>query len=337
MSDNASTILDGETVPHQERVRDVDAEPTFGQDPWRPLHPKCDRIHLQKPKADQEMQLVGKLWNGRSDVELRLLGYSAQDFEFLRYFPGLQRLNVQAPTIKNIEGLRHVAGSLKEFTLASTTVRLSLRPVARCAQLSSLHLQRQTKDFTDLRSLTGLRYLGLSGVSLPDLSPLLAFQTLRSLFLGFCKPLNLDLLGHFPELAALQFIKINNLRDLSALRFARNLERIALEWLPHVEMLPDLSELARLEELEITSMKSLRDIASIARAPALRFLGLWDCKSLTPKSFECLIGHPTLRRLNFGVGRLKDNDAISAMFPNEMTQTVYYKINPGTYLRRPTL
>lgn len=185
MSDNASTILDGETVPHQERVRDVDAEPTFGLDPWRPLHPKCDRIHLQKPKADQEMQLVGKLWNGRSDVELRLLGYSAQDFEFLRYFPGLQRLNVQAPTIKNIEGLRHVAGSLKEFTLASTTVRLSLRPVARCAQLSSFHLQRQTKDFTDLRSLTGLRYLGLSGVSLPDLSPLLAFQTLRSLFLGF--------------------------------------------------------------------------------------------------------------------------------------------------------
>jgi hypothetical protein len=334
--DSASTSMDDKAVLIHERVRDVDAEGTLAMDAWRPLHPKCDRIHVQKPKTDQEMQLVSKLWNGRSDVELRLLGYSAQDFEFLRYFPGLQRLNVQAPTVKNIEGLRHVAESLTEFTLASTTVRLSLRPIAGCGQLSSLHLQRQTKDFIDLRSLTGLHYLGLSGASLPDLSPLLAFQALQSLFIGFCKPLNLDLLGHFPELEALQFIKINNLRDLSALRLARNLRRIALEWLPHVETLPDLSELGRLEELEITSMKSLRDVASIARAPALRFLGLWDCKSLTPQNFECLIGHPTLKRLNFGVGRLKDNDAISAMFPTEMTQAVSYKISPSFCLRRQT-
>jgi hypothetical protein len=27
------------------------------------------------------MQQVGKLWNGRRDVELRLLGYAAEDFE----------------------------------------------------------------------------------------------------------------------------------------------------------------------------------------------------------------------------------------------------------------
>src|SRR4051812_214890 len=92
----------------------------------------------------------------------------------------------------------------------------------------------------------------------------------------FCKPLNLDLLGRLPELEVLHFMKINNLHDLSALRLARNLRRIELEWLPHVETLPDLSEFARLEEVEIGTMKSLRDVSSIAKAPALRFLGLWD-------------------------------------------------------------
>ena len=46
---------------------------------------------IQKPKNDLEMQTVGTLWNRRNDVELRLLGYAAQDFEFLRYFPGLER------------------------------------------------------------------------------------------------------------------------------------------------------------------------------------------------------------------------------------------------------
>ena len=300
MTDSASTSVSGKNVPHQERVRDVDAEATLGLDPWRPLHEACDRLHIHKPKNDLEMQQVSRLWNGRRDVELRLLGYATQDFEFLRSFPGLER------------------------------------PVAGCVQLESLHLQRQTKDFDELRSLRRLRYLGLSGISLPNLSVLLPFENLRSLYLGFCKPLNLDLLERLPELEALHFIKINNLHDLSALRLARNLRRIELEWLPHVETLPDLSELARLEEVEIGTMKSLRDVSSIAKAPALRFLGLWDCKALTPQSFECLIAHPTLRRVNFGVGRLKDNNAIAAMFLEQVTQVVYYKITPGTYLRRPT-
>src|SRR5262249_49434155 len=128
---------------------------------------------------------VAQLWNGRRDVELRLLGYAVQDFECLRHFPDLERLNVQSPIVRNIEGLRHVEDSLKEFTLANTTVRLSLRPVARCTRLEYLHLQRQKKDFGALHVLSGLRDLGLSGASLPDLNALLPFERLRSLFLGF--------------------------------------------------------------------------------------------------------------------------------------------------------
>jgi hypothetical protein len=335
MTDSASTNVSGNSVARAEVGRNIDNETTLGLDPWRPLHDACNSICVQKPKNDLDMQQVSKLWNGRRDVELRLLGYAVQDFEFLRYFPGLARLNVQVPIVKNIDGLRHVANSLKEFTLASTTARLSLRPVASCVQLESLHLQRQQKDFAELRSLTSLRHVGFSGLSLGDLSALLPFEDLRSLFVGFCKPIDLGLLGRLTGLEALHLIKVNNLADLSALSFGRNLRRIELHWLPHVETLPDLSELARLEEVEIESMESLRDVSSIARAPALRFLGLWDCKGLTPQRFECLRGHPTLKRIGFGVGRLKDNKTIAAMFPEEMQRVVNYRIAPGTYLRRP--
>jgi hypothetical protein len=94
--------------------------------------------------------------------------------------------------------------------------------------------------------------------------------------------------------------------------------------------------LHQLEELEVATMKSLRDISSIARAPALRFLALWDCRSLTPENFKCLLGHPTLKRLNFGIGSPNANNKVAAMFPGEMTQTVNYKITRGTYLRRLT-
>jgi len=119
------------------------------------------------------------------------------------------------------------------------------------------------------------------------------YRSSRSLFLGFCKPIDLGLLGRFAELEALHILKMNKLLDLSAWSLGRNLKRIELEWLPHVDTLPDLSGLTKLEEVEITTMKSLRDVSSIAAAPALRFLGLWDCKSLTPQSFECLVGPDT--------------------------------------------
>ena len=97
MTDSASISVGVKNVPHQERVRDVDADTSLGLDAWRPLHEACDRIHLLKPKSDLEMQQVSRLWNGRRDVELRLLGYPTQDFDFLRYFPGWERFNVQVP------------------------------------------------------------------------------------------------------------------------------------------------------------------------------------------------------------------------------------------------
>ena len=137
--------MSSENILHQESLRNVDTDKTLGLDPWRPLHEACRTVCMQTPKNDLDMQQVSKLWNGRRDVRLSLLGYASEDFEFLRYFPGLERLDVQSPIIRKTDGLRHVEDSLKEFTLISTTVRVSLRPVARCARLQSLHLQRQVE------------------------------------------------------------------------------------------------------------------------------------------------------------------------------------------------
>jgi hypothetical protein len=59
------------------------------------IHPLTNSIAIRAASAGQPVQRqVSKLWNGRRNVELRLLGYAAQDFEFLRYFPGLELLNV---------------------------------------------------------------------------------------------------------------------------------------------------------------------------------------------------------------------------------------------------
>src|ERR1043165_4610668 len=113
-----------EDVTHPERARNLDEDATLGLDPWRPLHDACICVCIQQPKTDAELQRLAELWSGRRHVELRLLGYATESLEFLRHFPGLQRLHIESPIIRSIEGLRHVAGTLKEFALTNTTVRL---------------------------------------------------------------------------------------------------------------------------------------------------------------------------------------------------------------------
>jgi len=302
-------------------VRDLDTG-SSGVDPWRPLPAECRAISMQKPKSEAELEKVGALWNGRRDVGLQLWGYATENLEFLRWLPGLERLDLQSPIIRTLDGLRHVAASLRHLSIAATTVRLSLQPVASCTGLESLDLQRQKQDFDRLASLP-LVDLRLSGASLLDLSPLVPFAKLRSLVLGFSKAMNLDLLDSFAELETFRLIKLARQRDLSALALGRRLRRIELEWLPHVEQLPDLSGLVELEAVEITTMKSLRDVSAIAKAPRLRSVALWDCSALVPEDFACLLGHPTLERVRFGVGRLRDNDIIASMMGKMGTGPIF--------------
>ena len=69
--------------PLHERFRDIDIE-LPGLDRWRPLHPACVRLSIQKPWDDSQMRRLAELWNGRRDVELRLLGYAAKDLDIRR-------------------------------------------------------------------------------------------------------------------------------------------------------------------------------------------------------------------------------------------------------------
>jgi hypothetical protein len=158
----ASTEAPSSDPPFHERFRDIDTElPDL--DPWRPLHEACVRLSIQKPKDGVQMRRLAELWNGRRDVEVRLLGFAAEDLEFLRNFSGLERLNVQVPVIKDIDGLQHVAPSLKEFTLASTTARVSLKPVAACTLLGPCILSTTSGTSTRCDRFTGYVTSGFPG------------------------------------------------------------------------------------------------------------------------------------------------------------------------------
>src|ERR1043166_7296055 len=93
-TDSVGENVRSKNIPHQELVRNVDTDTTLELDPWRPLHEACDRFCIQKPKSDLEMQQVGKLWNGRHDVEHGCLDTLPRISNSSAIFPGLVRLDV---------------------------------------------------------------------------------------------------------------------------------------------------------------------------------------------------------------------------------------------------
>ena len=60
-------------------------------------------------------------------------------------------------------------------------------------------------------------------------------------------------------------------------------------------------------------MKGLTDLSPIRTAPKLRQLAVVDMAHLQPKSFEPLVGHPTLESLRSGLGSRTKNDTVEAL------------------------
>ena len=312
-------MIDDTPIPSPKlHRRFLSADPSmvrvFG-DPFRPLEPECRVVQFDQPLTPAQQQRAGELMRGRGDVELYVYGRASRDLDFLGHFRDLRRLHVALYELEDIAGLAHVRGSLEGFTFGSTKRKFSLRGLEGLGRLDTLFLVGHRTDFDAVSGLTGLRSLGLSGITLPDLAPLLPLAGLRSLsiFLGGTK--NLQLLPRFVELEQLSLMRITKLADLSVLGELTTLRRLRLDWMRNVASLPSLARLERLESVELSTMKGLTDLAPIAAAPNLRRLAIDAMPQLTAESFRCLVGHPRLAELWAYTGKSRVNEAVKRLFP----------------------
>lgn len=287
----------------------------FG-DPFRPLEPDCKVIQFTEPLTPAQLRQAADLIVDRPDVQLYVYGRASTDLGFLRYFETLRRLHVAIYELDDITGFSHLDGGLEELTFSSTKKKFSLRFLETMPHLKRLFLVGHSEDLPCVRDLRELTDLGLSGVTLPDLSALLALTGLRklSIFLGGTK--NLALLPRFPKLEDLFFMRITKLFDLGILAEIEGLKSLRLDWMRNVTSLPSFARLTRLDNVELGTMKGLTDLSSVAAAPALRRLSVTDTPQLKAESFRCFIGHPRLEELWAYTGRSTTNDAVKRMFPN---------------------
>jgi hypothetical protein len=285
----------------------------FG-DPFEALEPDCRVIQFDEPLTEAQLERAGRLIEDRPEIELYVYGRVWRDLGFLRYFKGLKRFHLALYEVDDIGGFVHVPG-LTELTFGETRKKFSLRFVEALPHLKLLFLVGHKTDLPCIRDLAGLENLGLSGVTLPDLSLLLSFAGLRKLQLFFGGTRNLAELAQLPGLEDLSLMRITKLSDLGILADLAGLKRLQLIWMRNVTSLPSLHRNERLEDVTLETMKGLTDLAPIAAAPALRRLVVAEMPQLTVESFRGFVGHPRLEELWADTGRRSLNAEVRQLLP----------------------
>jgi internalin A len=286
----------------------------FG-DPFRPLERECKVIQFHQPLTPVQLERAGELVADRPDVQLYVYFDPTRDLNFLRYFPKLRRLHIALYKLEDVSGFSAVAGNLEELTFGKTKRTFSLRCLEPMKQLRSLFLVGHKKDIAVVSGRTGLTNLGLSGITLPNLSLLLPLQALRSFQLFLGGTVNLSHLSRLPALDDLALMRITKLSDLGILADLVGLTKLKLDWMRNVTSLPSLARHPRLEDVTLNTMKGLTDLSPVAAAPALCELMIDGMPQLTAENFRCLVGHARLKELWLYTPRVKVRAAVEQMLP----------------------
>ncbi|WP_266157614.1 hypothetical protein [Dyella silvatica] len=266
---------------------------------------------------------MADLLQGRPEITLHFHSWPGADLEFLKYFPDVRRLSVHLWNLEDISGFSYLQSHLELLSFGSTKKRHSLNFLQGMPTLETLFLEGHSKDISSISRLTRLTSLALRRMTLPNLSILAPLGELSSLSLLLGGTRNLVHLADLPKLETLNLLRVNLLDDLSILAKLKPLRRLDLDSMRNVTSLPRLDSLTRLEEVTLETMKSLTALSAVAAAPALRRLTIAGMPQLDVDAFRCLVDHPSLQELRLwssleGAVNLRKSvrEAVKQLLPN---------------------
>ncbi len=294
----------------------------------RPSPTGRGQVQFDRLLTDDDFRAMAEWFRQYPEMSLRAYGGydgSIRDLEFLRFFPSLRSLSVDAlyDRITSLDGLRHLSDDVEELGIGATKARLDLASIERFSGLRTLYLEGQMKHIEVLSRLTRLEDLTLRSISLPDLSLLLPLRRLRSFDLKLGGTRDLRLLPRIGELRYLELWLIKGLDDLSVVGEIASLRSLFLQALRRVDRLPDLGKATMLRRVHLETMKGLRDLTPLTTAPALAELVLIDMPQLTLGDLEPLRTSTSLRAVTFGLGSIRRSAQAQALLGLPRVETSF--------------
>lgn len=282
-----------------------------------PLTDDEDVVWIEDVLPEAEYAHVAGWLSGRPATTLHLAD-RAEDLSALVHFRGLQSLLVTNLRLRSWDGVALVADSLRHLAMGDTTLRpISLAPLSALTDLHTLGLVGPAKDGDVVGGMRDLRSLALRSVRLDHAHALPRLTKLEqlSLQLSGVTGENLGWLRELPVLRDLNVWRLRGVNDVRAVGELPSLERLYLQSMSSVRVLPSFAGAASLTTIVLDTMKGITDLTGVAAAPVLEELALIDMPQLDPEALRPLVGHPTLREARVGLGSVRRNAAAYDVLP----------------------
>lgn len=304
-----------------------------------------------QPDALTCRRLNESLFAQRPELELRVYDVEGRvcDLSFLKYLSNVRHFS--ADCLKQADGLQHLAslqqlcslaigiGDLPDFdflhhvpadslqTLYLGKTHLAqpdLQPLSRFAGLRTLYLEGQQRRIELIADLRQLQDLTLRSLRLDRLDFLLDLPQLGLLDIKQCHIRDWSALHSMPGIKFLELWQIRSLDDLSFISSMTGLQNLFLQALGRVAALPDVSGLRGLRRVYLDTLRNLRDIHALERAPSLQeFVHVAD-RRWQPEDYAGLLQSATLKKACVDFGNQKKNQAFRAMLHERGLQEYRY-------------
>lgn len=283
-------------------------------------------VQLSAPMRGTDHEVLGRWIAEHPEAELRVHGRLPESLCFLEHYPRLRAFSLDSASrdVTDATGLEHLPETLRSLTLDVRLPGGSLEVLSRFRELRSLRLGEVRRlpgsvaglpvtelHLAGVRTLDGISALAdvttlrLRSVS-ADLAPLLALGRLTDLTLALGGCQDLTPLAELPGLRRFSARQVRGVVDLGPVVGGR-LEELDVAQLRRVTALPPLARARALRRVTLEHMRGLTDLAPLAAAPALQELALIEMQHLGPGDLAPLAGHPTLTRVDVGLGSHRKN------------------------------
>jgi len=176
-----------------------------------------------------------------------------------------------------------------------------------------------------IKDIKNLKELILLSCKINSYSFLKSMRELESLDIRFGGTKDFSELGKLKGMKSLALLKIINLKDVSFLAEMTNLQYIEINSCKKIIEFPSLLNLKNLRRIVLETMKGLRDISGVSKAPFLEDLIIMEAKNIDHMQLNFFLKHKALKRIFPGIVRLNSTKfkELSDLFSDRIIDSYY--------------
>lgn len=247
----------------------------------------------QFPISEITRPNLGEISVYLNEIDEVVIGFIDQpNVDFLQFLPNVTNAWILTPTVKNVEGLRHL-GNIKSLAIERPTCRMDV--LGELSSLEELYIDDWRPGAQSIFRLKGLVKVGIQKFGRSDLLGMSGWATLSELWINAGKLENLQ--GIPSTVKNLRLTNLRKLQSLLPLSACSQLEDLRLSGCRQVNSLKGIEQCFQLKILSIAKGSTIESLEPLRNLKNLEYVLLGDGTDVQSVGVDTLYDLPKLQRV----------------------------------------